>query len=151
MQQVKPTTGGAMPGTAIPGASVSICLPMARGTHLREASPTAGAPAQHLGLKHHLNQPRERKEWCTPPQDPPAGIFQRKRCSWQGRGAETAQLAPRTASCLCSHPVPRPGHPADTRLCTWHTPLHSHQTPTLPQSSRHSEITINHLYQRSWC
>lgn len=68
MQQVKSTMGGVMPDTAIPGASAS-GSPCHRGhtwgSLLLLCAQTAGAPAQHLALKHHLNQPRERKEWCT--------------------------------------------------------------------------------------
>lgn len=154
MHQVKPTMGGAMPGTATPGASVSICLPMARGTHLREAFSNSWGSSTASGTQAPL-EPAQGKEGMvhTSPGSSrrDASILRRKRCSWQCRKGETAQLAPRTASSLCSHPVPSPGHPAHPRLSTWHTPLHSHQTLPSEQSRRHSEITIKHLYQRSWC
>lgn len=161
MQQAKPTMGCVMPSTAIPGApaSASIAQGTTWGRLLLPWAPTAGAPAQPLGLQQPLYQPRARKEWCLPPQEPPAGVQASSRGAWQRRKVRQGSLAPQV-SCCCSSPVPR-------LLCTaqphalisaglgWHCLPSSASQQTLPSEAEqealgdHSELPAAEKLQ-SW-
>lgn len=149
MQQVKSTMGGVMPNTAIPGASASGSLwhrGHTWGRLLLLCAQTAGTPAQHLGLKHHLNQSRERKEWCMPPQDPPAGM----QASSRGRDAPHSNVAgqkewdrpacPQNSLIFvqphCAKPRPPCSHQALHCKASWHTSLHSLLSLTLNLAHR---------------
>lgn len=125
MQPVKSTMGGVMPGPAIPGASASGSpwhgghtwgrLLLLCGTNSWGSSTASGTQApleaaqRKEGMVHASPGPSCRE----------ASVFQRKKMLLvrrrQGRKGETGQLAPRTASRLCSCAVPSPA--ATTLLC----------------------------------